>query len=262
MDKRPVGMMDSGLGGLSVARVLQQRLPHEDLVFVGDQGHFPYGEKTPAQVRERTLALGHFLVEQGAKMMVIACNTATAAALPAVQAALPIPVIGVINPGVRGALQLHPRHVGVIATEGTTKAGAYPAALHQANPDLAVTATAAQPLVDIVEHHQTGTQAAQAAVDRELAAYQAEPVDALILGCTHFPFLAPEIRRTLGDVPLVDPAIETVAAVEKYLRDHDQLNPIGGATTLYTTGELADLKEGALQWLDAPDASYHQLKEE
>ena len=198
--------MDSGLGGLSVARVLQRTLPHEDLIFVGDQGHFPYGVRSQESVRRLSLAIGDFLEKQDAKMMVIACNTATAAALPALQAQLSIPVIGMINPGVKAALALPGlKRVGVIATTGTIKAGAYQAALKQAAPTLAVTAAAPQALVSIVEGHQTGTAATQEAVDRELAAFKEQPVDALILGCTHYPFLAEVIA---------DEAIEPISRLK------------------------------------------------
>ncbi|MCT3436226.1 glutamate racemase, partial [Limosilactobacillus fermentum] len=101
MDNRPIGVMDSGLGGLSVVRVIQQKLPNEEVIFVGDQGHFPYGTKDQAEVRQLALSIGSFLLKHDVKMMVVACNTATAAALPALQAALPFPVIGVIEPGAR-----------------------------------------------------------------------------------------------------------------------------------------------------------------
>lgn len=253
--------MDSGLGGLSVARVLQRTLPHEDLIFVGDQGHFPYGVRSQESVRRLSLAIGDFLEKQDAKMMVIACNTATAAALPALQAQLSIPVIGMINPGVKAALALPGlKRVGVIATTGTIKAGAYQAALKQAAPTLAVTAAAPQALVSIVEGHQTGTAAAQEAVDRELAAFKEQPVDALILGCTHFPFLAPEISHTLPQTTLVDPAVEAVAAAKDWLVTHEALNDKGGRLTLYTTGHIADLKQGAEQWLQEAPATYHQLE--
>ena len=119
MDNRPIGVMDSGLGGLSVVRVIQQKLPNEEVIFVGDQGHFPYGTKDQAEVRQLALSIGAFLLKHDVKMMVVACNTATAAALPALQAALPIPVIGVIEPGARAALAQDKKGpIGVIAKIG------------------------------------------------------------------------------------------------------------------------------------------------
>ncbi len=261
MDKRPIGVMDSGLGGLSVARILQEKLPHESLVFVGDQGHFPYGTRTPSDIQQLALAIGRFLVTQDVKMMVVACNTATATALPNLQAAIPIPVIGMIVPGVKAALaqQKHAR-IGVIATTATINDGAYVKEIKHQSPATTVITKATQPLVSIVEHHLTGTKQAQAAVDEQLASFKTAKVDTLILGCTHFPFLAPEIHQTLGAVPLVDPAVEVVATVKKQLTQQDQLNPTGGELTLYTTGEITDLKQGADQWLAPAPMTYHQLK--
>ena len=212
MDKRPIGVMDSGLGGLSVVRVMQKRMPNESIIFVGDEGHFPYGTKTQAQVQGLALKIGHFLMQHDIKMMIIACNTATAAALSALQEELPVPVIGVIQPGAKTAVA-QPKHdrIGVIATEGTTKTGAYVKTIKSLNPDVTVVAKATQPLVSVVEHDEVGTTKAQQLVDEQLAQYREEPVDVLVLGCTHFPFLANEIKHSLGDqVTLVDPALETV----------------------------------------------------
>lgn len=254
MDNRPIGVMDSGLGGLSVVRVLQQRLPNEDLVFVGDQGHFPYGVKPAAKIQRLASAIGRFLLGQDVKMMIIACNTATAAALPRLQKQLPIPVIGVIHPGAAAAVATDPAGpIGVIATTATTTAAAYPKEIAGLNPQTPVVAVAAQELVGIVEHGQTGTPAAQRAVDQALAPYQKRPVKTLILGCTHFPFLAPEIHRTLGPaVQLIDPAQETVAMTASWLQDHAALAgnrlPV---YRLYSTGNLADLRAGVAKWLPA-----------
>ena len=119
MDKRPIGVMDSGLGGLSVIRVLREQMPQESVIFVGDQGHFPYGTKTKEQIQQLALRIGKFLLEQDVKMMIIACNTATAAALQLLQNELPIPVIGVIEPGAVAATQHHYKRIGVIGTEST-----------------------------------------------------------------------------------------------------------------------------------------------
>lgn len=262
MDNRPIGVMDSGLGGLSVVRVLQQRLPNEKLIFVGDQGHFPYGVKTTAEIQKLASAIGRFLVSQDVKMMIIACNTATAAALPVLQKQLPIPVMGVINPGASAAVAADPTGpIGVIATISTTKAGAYPQEIAKLAPGVKVVSVAAQELVSIVEHGQTGTPQAQAAVDKALAPYQKQPVKSLILGCTHFPFLAPEIHRTLGpEVKLIDPAQETVAVAAKWLQDHQAEAPKQSPVYhLYSTGDLAGLQAGVKQWLPA-DGNY-QLDE-
>ncbi|WP_367342110.1 glutamate racemase [Limosilactobacillus sp.] len=253
MDQRPIGVMDSGLGGLSVVRLMRQRMPHESVIFVGDQGHFPYGTRTQDEVRSFALTIGKFLVRQNIKLMVIACNTATAASLTLLQDKLPVPVIGVIRPGAEAAVSL-PYHdrIGVIATESTTKDGAYVRTIKSLSPQTTVVAKATQPLVPIVEHGQTGTPKAQHAVDKELALFKQHPVDGLILGCTHFPFLTKEIMNTLGkSVAIIDPAGETVQLASRILTKHDALAPQDqqGQLTLYSTGTASDLAKGARQWL-------------
>lgn len=252
MDKRPIGMMDSGLGGLSVLRVLRKTMPNESLVFVGDQGHFPYGTKTQPAIRQLATAIGRFLVARDAKLMVVACNTATAAALPTLQQQLPIPVIGVIQPGASAALASRPTSIGVIGTESTIKNGAYEQAIRNLNKEVKVISHAAQPLVSIVEHGKTGTPLAQQTVDEELAPFKGTGIQNMILGCTHFPFLSTEIHHTLGkDVKLIDPAFETVKQVQKTLQTTDALAPTQAARVeLYTTGVTADLRAGAKKWLD------------
>lgn len=251
MDKRPIGVMDSGLGGLSVIRVLRDQLPHESVVFVGDQGHFPYGTKTREQIQNLALTIGKFLVKQDVKMMVIACNTATAAALPLLQKELPIPVMGVIAPGAIAATKNNYKKIGVIGTTSTIKNHAYDDALAKIDPNLTVISHAAQPLVSIVEHGETGTKQAQTAVDNELAKFDQQPVQALILGCTHFPFLRKEIAQKLGkNVQLIDPAFETISQAKRLLAAqnllNDQLNPV---ISLYSTGDKTDLIAGANKWL-------------
>lgn len=264
MDKHPIGVMDSGLGGLSVVRIIQHELPHENVVFVGDQGHFPYGTKEQAEVQKLALAIGSFLVKQDAKLMVVACNTATAAALPQLQAQLPIPVIGVIRPGAQAALKLgHGCRIGVIATDSTIKDGAYKRVLSELDPQAKVISQATQPLVGVVEHHEVGTKKAQKMVDQQLEPFVKQPVDSLILGCTHFPFLAKEIQNTLGEnVNLVDPAIATVQQVHSELNKRGLLNDAEskGKIKLYSTGNVADLQKGADQWLEAADFQCSQLK--
>ncbi|WP_373841843.1 glutamate racemase [Limosilactobacillus sp.] len=251
MDNRPIGVMDSGLGGLSVLRVLHKRLPKESLLFVGDQGHFPYGTKSQGELQHLVLNIGNFLVAHNIKLMIVACNTATGAALPLLQGKLPVPVIGVIEPGAVAAIAHHPQTVGVIGTESTIKKGAYDRTLHRLAPKIKVYSHAAQPLVSIVEHGQTGTSAAQTAVNTELAYFTNHPVQVLVLGCTHFPFLAPEIQHKLGkDVLLVDPAFETIKQTIRLLTQKGLLaGQNQGTVRLYTTGRRTDLVAGAQKWL-------------
>lgn len=251
MDNRPIGVMDSGLGGLSVVRVIQQELPNESVIFVGDEGHFPYGTKSQELVQQLVLKIGRFLQSQPVKLMVIACNTATAAALPTVQKELSIPVIGVIAPGATAAIADNAKRIGVIATEATTKDGAYVRELQKLDPQVKVISRAAQPLVPIVEHGKTGTAEAQETVDQQLAIFDQQPVDALILGCTHFPFLTNEIRQKMGEkVKLIDPALETVNQVKHLLTTNHLLSEQKASYQLYSTSNsLDDLIAGANKWL-------------
>lgn len=265
MNNQPIGVMDSGLGGLSVVRVLQRELPNESVVFVGDEGHFPYGTKPQEQIRQLVVTIGQFLQKQPVKLMVIACNTATAAALPTVQRVLDIPVIGVIHPGAKSAVESQAKRIGVIATELTTKDGAYVREIKDLAPDVAVVSKATQPLVAVVEHGHTGTTEAQETVNEQLAVFDAQPVDALILGCTHFPFLATEIQKKMGKgVKLIDPALETVNEVKKLLTSNDWLSDQPAHYHLYSTGNRQDLVNGAEKWLDGhyDDCSSLQLPEE
>lgn len=251
MDKRPIGIMDSGLGGLSVTRVLRDQLPKESVVFVGDQGHFPYGTKTQSQIQQLALQIGQFFLTQDVKMMIIACNTATAAALPILQKELPIPVVGVVEPGAIAAVQRGYKTVGVIGTKSTIKNQAYNKALTKLDPDLVVISHDAQRLVPFVEHGKTGTNEAQQAVNEELRTFDAHPVQALILGCTHFPFLQKEIANKMGDnVQLIDPAFETIRQAKEILERRDLLsNNSDPIIELYSTGNTADLIDGAQKWL-------------
>ncbi|WP_295729930.1 glutamate racemase [uncultured Limosilactobacillus sp.] len=252
MDNRPIGVMDSGLGGLSVIRIVREQLPNESIVFVGDQGHFPYGVRTQENVCQLALNIGKYLMTHDIKMMIIACNTATAASLPTLQKELPIPVIGVIKPGAEAALA-QPKHdrIGVTATEGTIKAGAYPKTIHELDPKVTVIPRAAQPMVSVVEHNEVGTPKAQQVVNEQLAIFKEKPVDVLVLGCTHFPFLSNEISKLLPDVKLVDPAFETVKTAKQMLTDADQLSGRDhpGDMKLYSTGDFKELQAGAQKWL-------------
>lgn len=264
MDKRPIGVMDSGLGGLSVLRVLVQELPHEQFIFVGDQGHFPYGTRTKEDICQLALKIGRFFEQQNVKMMVVACNTATFAALPTLQAQLPFPVIGMIEPGARAALrEAGQQTIGVIGTELTIKNQAYETALHKLDQHVRVISKATQPLVSVVEHGQTGTSAAQQIVNQELTIFQQQPVKTLILGCTHFPFLASEIHRDLGeDVTLIDPAQEVVKETKQWLKDHQALNNSDDAAqlTLYSTGDVKGLSAGARKWVANQQFTCHHLE--
>lgn len=240
----PIGVFDSGIGGLTVARELLWRLPHESLLYVADTAHVPYGERSPAEIRGFALGIGRWLAEQGCKLVVMACNTSTALALEEVQADLDVPVVGVIAGGARAAVEvLNGGAVGVLATAATVASGAYPAALHALRPDAPVIQVACPKFVPLVEAGRTGTPDAYEAVCGYLDELPLAELDALVLGCTHYPFLAPVIRMgTEEHTYLVDPALETVKTVETLL-DEAGLRHCGRARhRLCATGSLESLE--------------------
>lgn len=214
----PIGVFDSGVGGLTVTHALRRALPHEDLLYLGDTARVPYGARSAETVRRYALRVGGHLVRRGVKVLVVACNTATTWALPDLRAALAprgIPVIGVIEPGAAVAAARTQGSVGVIATEGTIRSGAYRRALLTLRPDLVVHERACPLFVALAEEGWTDGDVASLVADRYLAPLRdaEHGPDTLILGCTHYPLLAGVIQQALPGVTLVDSATATAAAV-------------------------------------------------
>jgi glutamate racemase len=221
-DARPIGVFDSGMGGLTVLRALVAKLPGERFVYLGDTARLPYGTKSAETVQSYALQATRLLLDQGVKMLVIACNTASAVALYLLQEAwAPIPVIGVIEPGARaGVAATRNRRIAVIATEGTVKGGAYARAIQRLMSGVEVVQQPCQVFVALAEEGWTRSPATLAAARHYLSplfAGQSAP-DTLVLGCTHFPVLAETIRETIGgSVALVDSAETTAQAVAEAL---------------------------------------------
>lgn len=220
----PIGMFDSGFGGLTVARALIDLLPSEDIVYIGDTGRYPYGSKPLDEVRDYGVELARSLVDDfGASAIVIACNTATAAAADTLRAELTIPVIDVIEPGARALVTAtRSGRVGVIGTVGTMASGAYPAAVDRAatvaGRTVELTSAACPGFVEFVERGQTTGDEVTVLAERLLAPIIEAEVDTLLLGCTHYPFLARTISDVVGpDVVLVSSADETAFAARDRL---------------------------------------------
>lgn len=215
-------MFDSGFGGLTVARALIDLVPSEDLVYVGDTGRYPYGPRPLEEVRRFAHQISGWLVEEhDVKLVVVACNTATAAALEELEEALPVPVVGVIEPGV-ASLRLATRNgrVGVIGTVGTISSGAYQHEVARVAPELELTCAACPGFVEFVERGETRSDQVHVLAERLLAPVADAGVDALLLGCTHYPFLARTIADVMGrDVVLVSSADETAFRVRAMLED-------------------------------------------
>jgi len=207
---RPIGIFDSGLGGLTVARALIDLLPDERFVYFGDTGRFPYGPKPAEDVLKFSLQIADLLVEREVKMLVVACNSASAAALDALRERLDIPVVGVIEPGVRAARAATRKgRVGVIGTVGTIASGAYQRAAEVLAPDIALTCAACPGFVEFVEAGDVDSDQVHVLAERLLAPVIAARVDTLVLGCTHYPLLS----RTIGDV--MGPAVVLVSSADE-----------------------------------------------
>lgn len=210
----PIGVFDSGVGGLTVLRALISALPHEDFLYLGDTARLPYGTKSPQTVARYSVRAAEALVERGIKALVVACNTASASALPALRERFPdLPVIGVIEPGAKAACDASATgRIAVLATEGTVKGGAYLEAILALRPDAHVTQVAAQIFVALAEEGWSEGEAVEAVTRRYLAHLDAR-IDTVVLGCTHFPLLAEAIRREVGPGRhVVDSAATTARA--------------------------------------------------
>ena len=224
-DPRPIGVFDSGVGGLTVARALMDLLPDERIVYFGDTARGPYGPRDLGQVRTFTAGIVDWLAQQDTKLVVAACNTATAAALETDPLRFPVPVVGVIAPAVDAAIRAtRNERVGVIGTEGTIASGAYDRAVIAAAPDVKLFSQACPQFVALVEAGRTtDPEVIEAAAD-QLAPLVAAGVDTLILGCTHYPLLTGVLSYVMGpDVTLVSSAEETARRVFARLVDQDLL---------------------------------------
>lgn len=223
--RRPIGIFDSGIGGLTVAKAIGEVLPAESFVYLGDTGRTPYGTKSEDIVRRYSHENASFLVDRGIKLLVVACNTASAVALAELRAALRIPVVGVIEPGVATALAAtRCGRVGVIGTDATIRSGAYSRALKAARAEVEVYSRACPLFVPLAEEGWTDNEVARSAADLYLASLRHSGIDTLILGCTHYPLLRDTITAVMGDaVHLVDSAAATALAVAAVLRSEDLL---------------------------------------
>lgn len=219
----PIGVFDSGLGGLTVVRELIRQLPNESIIYFGDTARVPYGPKGQGTVIRYSQDVAAFLRTQGVKAIVVACNTATAHALPTLVAEQGVPVIGVIEPGSRAAVRVsRDRRIGVIGTRGTIRSLAYDKAIMRLAPDATVTAAACPLFVPMIEEGWLDSEPTRIVARTYLDPFTDGRIDTLVLGCTHYPLLKAVIGQTVGrDVRLIDSAEETAAETARVLREND-----------------------------------------
>lgn len=215
MPERAIGVFDSGVGGLTVLKEIMRLMPAEELIYLGDTARVPYGTKSPRTVMRYALEAAAFLARQRVKMLVVACNTASAVALPALAERFNLPVVGVIEPGARKAASItRSKKIGVIGTEGTVKSGAYSRAIRAIDPEIEVFSAPCPLFVPLAEEGWAEHAVARLAAEEYLAPLMAKQIDTLVLGCTHYPLLKATLQQVLGPgVTLVDSAEETAARV-------------------------------------------------
>jgi glutamate racemase len=226
-NSKPIGVFDSGIGGLTVVRALLEKLPNENIVYFGDTARVPYGSKSPQVVREYTQDDTDFLLSKDVKMIVVACNTVSAVALDVVQKRANLPVTGVIIPGAEAALNAtHTKRIGVIGTIGTINSSAYKNELKRLNSHAHVFSKACPLFVPLVEEGWLETKATELIANEYLFPLVTEKIDTLILGCTHYPLLKKTISKaTKGMVTLIDSGEAAAATVEKMLDEYHLRNP-------------------------------------
>lgn len=283
MDELPIGIFDSGLGGLTVAAEVMRTLPHEQIVYFGDTARCPYGPRPQDEVRRFVLQIGAWLSRRRVKMLVVACNTGTAAGLEAAQRAFGVPVIGVIEPGARAAVKAtRNRRVGVIATVGTVESGAYSRAVRALDAGVTVFSVATPKFVDVVEAglrmgpgqlEDTLAEVTDVFIRpsfHEMARDYLDPlkhsgIDTLVLGCTHFPLLAPAIQQVVGPrTRMISSAEETAREVVETLTVRAQLAPSEARPVhrFATTGDAAEFAQLGSRILGRPVTSAEHVSVE
>jgi glutamate racemase len=259
----PIGMFDSGIGGLTVLHECLVAMPAEDFVYFGDTARFPYGSKTQAELECFSAQIAAFLAHAGVKLIVVACNSATAAALPVLQARFDTPIVGAIMPGAWAAVQSsRSRRIGVLATPATVASGSYPRAVHSLDAAAEVFQQACPDLAGFIQDGEVATREVLEAVKTYTAPLKAKRVDVVIMGSTHYPHVAPMLQRAMGrGVTLVSPAAEIALEVEEMLarqgvaQDDDR----EGDYRFYCTGDVETFRSIGARFLQMPLERVEQI---
>ncbi|MGH3065863.1 MAG: glutamate racemase [Gaiellaceae bacterium] len=256
MDSRPIGVFDSGMGGLTVLHECLVTLPHEDFVYLGDGARLPYGPRPLDEIRRFAAEIAAYLEQQGVKLIVAACNSATAAALPALQRQLSVPVIGVLAPEAHAAvLATRNRRIGLLATEATVASGRYPDLVRALDAGAEIVAVACPRLVPLIEGDDPFGEETAAAVREYAAPLKEAGADTVILGCTHYPLIRPIFQRVFGrGVTLVFSADETAREVAETLerKGIENTESREGSYRFLTTGDPALFREMGRRFLQLP----------
>ena len=256
MDTRPIGVFDSGVGGLTVLHECLVTMPNEDFVYLGDHARLPYGPRPLAEVRGFACEIGLYLAAQDVKLIVVACNTATSAALPQLQELLAVPVIGVLTPEAHAAVQAtRNRRIGLLATQGTVDSGRYAELVHGLDAGAELVSVPCPRLVPLIESDDPYGEQTEEAVREYAATLKESGVDTVILGCTHYPLIRPIFQRVFGrDVTLVFSAEETAREVSETLARKGIENDVDrdGAYRFVTTGDPDAFREMGRRFLQLP----------
>ncbi|NJK35901.1 MAG: glutamate racemase [Oscillatoriales cyanobacterium SM2_2_1] len=248
--QQPIGVFDSGVGGLTVLREVRRQLPNESVVYFGDTARLPYGNRTQAEIVSFVYEILEWLRSQSVKMAIMACNTSSALALEAVRAAFDFPILGIILPGARAAVRTGQR-IGVIATTATVRSGSYLRAIAETNPEAQVWQVACPEFVPLIESQRVDDPYTRAIAQDYLSSLVEYGIDTLVFGCTHYPHLAGLLRELLpAGVSFVDPAKYVVRAAAKELELLGlRSNHRRGRTRFYVSGEPAQFAQSAYPWL-------------
>lgn len=261
MRELPIGFIDSGFGGLTVVKQSLKQLPNESIIYLGDSARAPYGPRSLQEVKRYIWQMTNFLREKGIKMLVIACNTGTAAALEEIRATLAIPVIGVIHSGCRTAIKRTSQgRIGVIGTQGTINSNMYEEVMLEKAEYLNITSVACPEFVEIVEGQLIDSQETMDIINSRLQPLKDSNVDSLVLGCTHYPLLIDKIQQSMGsEVTLIDSGVETINEVSTLLdyfnlsRSAEEANEEPPTQQIYTTGDATEFEAFARLWLNQPE---------
>ncbi len=261
MNKSPIGVFDSGIGGLTVVKEIRNAMPDEEIIYLGDTARLPYGTKSFDAIIQFSRENTRFLIGRGVKYVVIACYSSTSVALEILQKEFSVPIIGVIKPGVEKAMELtRNKRVGVIGTSLTIYSGAYEKAFRELNATVEVLGRPCPLFVPLVEEGLIDHPATEIIARTYLEPLKSEGIDTLLLGCTHYPLLLSTIRKILGDINYVDASKELSQELISILRERNLLNPEGrGNVTIYLTDFSMNFKEVAERFLGEPMKNFFRV---